>query len=370
MPRGLSGRDRPSKLLVTTDAVGGVWRYALDLAAGLHAQDVGLVLAVVGPGPSAAQRDEAEAAGAHLITTGLPLDWTADSSDELRGAQRMLEQLALDAGCDAVHLHAPAFAGAGPWPLPCVAVAHSCVATWWQAVRSGPMPQDFAWRTQLAAAGLRSTGAVIAPTQAHGRATAAAYGLNWDRFEVVHNGRRAAPHGPASRVRDRNVLAVGRLWDEGKGISALDRVAALLDVPVRAAGPVRGPSGASIALHSSQHLGELEESALAREYATCGVFVSTARYEPFGLAILEAAQSGMPLVLSDIPSLRELWDTAALFVDPGDDEGLARAVHAALERSADLGHQARARSARYSLHAMVTGTLTVHERVARQRMPH
>ena len=33
-----------------------------------------------------------------------------------------------------------------------------------------------------------------------------------------------------------------------------------------------------------------------------------ARYEPFGLSILEAALSGCALVLGDLPSLRELWD--------------------------------------------------------------
>ena len=40
----------------------------------------------------------------------------------------------------------------------------------------------------------------------------------------------------------------------------------------------------------------------------------TALYEPFGLAVLEAAQAGCALVLSDIPTFRELWDGAALFV--------------------------------------------------------
>jgi hypothetical protein len=38
--------------------------------------------------------------------------------------------------------------------------------------------------------------------------------------------------------------------------------------------------------------------------------------EPFGLAVLEAAQAGCPLVLSDLPGFRELWDGAALFRRP------------------------------------------------------
>ena len=50
--------------------------------------------------------------------------------------------------------------------------------------------------------------------------------------------------------------------------------------------------------------------------ARTAVFVSPALYEPFGLAVLEAAQAGCALVLSDIPTFRELWDGVALFVAP------------------------------------------------------
>ena len=48
------------------------------------------------------------------------------------------------------------------------------------------------------------------------------------------------------------------------------------------------------------------------------IFVHPALYEPFGLAVLEAARSRCCLVLSDIDSLRELWNGAALFLDPRD----------------------------------------------------
>ena len=42
-------------VLMTTDAVGGVWTYSLTLARALGARGVGVTLAVVGPEPSAAQ---------------------------------------------------------------------------------------------------------------------------------------------------------------------------------------------------------------------------------------------------------------------------------------------------------------------------
>ena len=61
------------------------------------------------------------------------------------------------------------------------------------------------------------------------------------------------------------------------------------------------------------------------------VYVLPARYEPFGLSVLEAAHSGCALVLGDIPSLREIWGDAAVFVPPDDTDALADAVTALIE---------------------------------------
>ena len=104
-------------------------------------------------------------------------------------------------------------------------------------------------------------------------------------------------------------------------------------------------------------------SSIARWLKAAPVFVSSALYEPFGLAVLEAAQAGCPLVLSDIPSFRELWDGAALFVSPDDDAAFAWAVEdivadAALR--ARLGAAAGERALDYSVEAMAAGTLDVY----------
>ena len=45
-------RPPPTRLLMTADAVGGVWTYALDLAAGLAPFGVETTLAVLGPAPA------------------------------------------------------------------------------------------------------------------------------------------------------------------------------------------------------------------------------------------------------------------------------------------------------------------------------
>ena len=351
MPGGVSRR-----LLLTTDAVGGVWRYTVDLARGLAERGVESVLAVLGPAPSAAQLDEVrDITRVTPVQTGLALDWTAESPAELAAASERLAGLAALMGVTGVHLHAPALMGEARWPAPVVAVAHSCVGTWWRAVRGGTPPDDFAWRIAATGDGLRQAAAVVAPTAAHGRAIKEVYGAVGVR--VVHNG--AAARTARNGVRQRAVLTAGRLWDEGKGMAALDRAAAGLGAPVRAAGALRGPNGASVRLEAIEPLGALGPGALAEAYASMSVFASMAAYEPFGLCVLEAAQAGMRLVLSDIPSFRELWDGVAIFVD--GEAALPDALRAALDAEGD--GRARERGLSYSVGRMVDGVLQAHRDV-------
>jgi NAD(P)-dependent dehydrogenase (short-subunit alcohol dehydrogenase family) len=81
------------------------------------------------------------------------------------------------------------------------------------------------------------------------------------------------------------------------------------------------------------------------------------------IAVLEAAQAGCALVLSDIPTFRELWEGVARFVPAEDDAGFAHAVEPLL-RDADargrLGRLARERAAIYSATAMSGAMLAVY----------
>src|SRR5207244_2094865 len=70
-------------------------------------------------------------------------------------------------------------------------------------------------------------------------------------------------------------------------------------------------------------------------YRRAAIFAAPARYEPFGLGILEAAASGCALVLGDIPSLRENWEGAAVFVPPGDAAGWRTALRDLSEDEGD-----------------------------------
>ncbi len=345
-------------VLLTGDAVGGVWRYNLDLARGLLARGIAVALAVLGPPPSTAQLVEARIPHLELIPTGLPLDWTAANPEALRAAGAELAGLAGRLRVERVHLHAPALAAEVPWAVPVVAVAHSDVGTWWQAVHGGRLPNDLAWRVEATGLGLAEADAVIAPTHAFAAALDRLYRPE-RAISVVHNGL-SPPPAPA-RERVSGVLAAGRLWDAGKNVALLDRLAATLDAPLAAAGPLTGPGGETAHVAALRCLGTLTQAALAEQMAGFSVFASTSRYEPFGLAVLEAAQSGMALALSDIASHRELWDGAALFFHPEDDAAARDALRRLLAAPDAFAARARARASRYTAAAMAEATIAVHQ---------
>jgi len=265
-----------------------------------------------------------------------------------------------------VHLNSPALAAHAEFSCPTVVVCHSCVATWWKTVRGGSLPEEFVWRTELVRKGYQAAGKLLAPTAAFAEVTALAYDLA-EPPAVVRNGRRTGlEKEPASR--ELFAFTAGRLWDEGKNFAALDRAASHLSLPLLAAGPLEGPNGAQVMAHHAIALGRLSDDEIAKHFSSRPIFVSAAKYEPFGLAVLEAAQAGCALVLSNIPTLRELWDGAALFVDPDDDQALARSInHLAADEDlrARMGDAAKKRSSAYSLEAMSAGILATYRSLLR-----
>jgi len=309
------------RLLLVTDAVGGVWTYSLELARALEAMDVETVLTVTGPSPTPLQRDAA--VGIRLIDTRLPLEWLNTGPREIVDAGKALALIAAREGADVVQTTSAALLAGGTFEQPCVAVQHSCVATWWEAVKKTPLPPEFEWQRELVQQGLSKADAIVAPTSAFAGAIERIYDFP-GRVLAIHNGR--TPHELRPLPAGDFVFTAARLWDEGKNVTTLDRVAARVDAPFQAAGPTDGPNGASIALQHLRVLGELGEAKLRGVLAARPIFVSAALYEPFGLSVLEAAQAGCALVLSDIPTHRELWGGAAVFVEARDEDAFASAI--------------------------------------------
>lgn len=349
-----------TSVLITTDAVGGVWSYSIALAVGLSAVNIGTTLAVLGPSPTASRLAQVEAIpGCRLVDTSLPLDWLARDRAALDQTAKALADLARQVGVVSAHLHAPCLA-ACDWPVSVVAVAHSCMATWWDAVRGGAMPADFTWRAQATREGLVRADRVIAPSAAFAADLARVYRLD-RQIEVVLNGLPAVP--PTDVPRGSIVLTAGRLWDEGKNIDTLDQAAGLMRAPVHAAGPLAAPDGSACRLRHATALGTLDAAALHDAMSRAAIFAAPSCYEPFGLAVLEAAQTGAPLVLADIPTFRELWDGAALFIPPRDPAAWAHTLEGLVQdqaRRAALGEAARRLAGRYTQDRMVTATAALH----------
>jgi len=200
-----------------------------------------------------------------------------------------------------------------------VAISHSCIATWFRAVRGSHPPDDWAWQAERTRRGMKRANLVVAPSASHAAALAECYGA-LPRLVVVHNGVSTLAR---TFHRDDIVFAAGRWWDEGKNAGVLDKAASETELPIVAAGATIGPNGAGIPFRNVISLGSISNIEVRKLAARCLMFVSPSIYEPFGLAALEAASAGTPLVLADIPTYRELWSDAALFFPARDPTALA-----------------------------------------------
>jgi glycosyltransferase involved in cell wall biosynthesis len=206
---------------------------------------------------------------------------------------------------------------------PVLAVAHSDVLSWWRAVHGAQAPAEWEAYRDAVVAGLAAADRVVAPSRATIDDLRRNYGLPLRDALVIPNGIDLAAYAPGEKRAV--VMASGRLWDEAKNLKLLD-AAAEIGWPVEIAGGNVHPERGEIRFDRARVLGQLGSIELAARLAAAAVYAAPAKYEPFGLGILEAAASGCALVLGDIPSLRELWSGAALFVDPGDPADLADAL--------------------------------------------
>lgn len=347
------------RLLMTADAVGGVWTYALELARGLTGHGVELCLVVIGPVPDASQRAEARAiAGLSLVVADLALEWQDGAGPLGADARHRLQELEREFVPELIHCNGFREAASG-FAAPVLVVAHSCVATWSRACRGQELPSAWAAYADGIRAGLATADLVVAPTEAFLENFRAAW-RPVPRTAVVRNGLDLEPAAGVSRQPV--ILAAGRLWDEAKNVGALVQVAPALSWPVSIAG--EAPSGGLG--DGVQHLGRLPRDELRQRMSEAAIFVAPARYEPFGLAILEAAAEGCALVLGRIPSLIELWEGAARFVAPDDPASLQAAL-SELTRDPDalarLQRAAAERARTLTRRRMVEGYLAAYSSI-------
>lgn len=346
-------RTARPRILMTADTVGGVWTYALDLVQALERRGIDTVLATMGAPPSAIQRRQAARLhGLVLHPSSFKLEWMDQPWPDVERAGDWLLHLEKRYAPDLVHLNNYCH-GALAWRSPTLMVAHSCVLSWWEAVHGEAAPQSYRVYRSEVRRGLQAADRVVAPSQTMLDALHRHYGP-LPPSQVIHNGRDAR-HYSGGRKQPL-VLTVGRLWDAAKNIEQLMQSAPALHWPVYLAGEAQHPNGNALNLDKVCSLGQLAPGPLASWYGRASIYVSPARYEPFGLSVLEAGLSGCALVLGDIPSLRELWDGAAVFVPPDDRDALTTAVNALVadgRRRAGLMRRARTRARAFTLVRMV-----------------
>lgn len=319
-------------LLITADTVGGVWTYVRELVSGLCRRDVRVTLVSLGEMPSEKQTGWMDGLpGLDFRSTAFKLEWMQESASDLAASAEYLQSTIREVKPDLLHFN-QYYYGALECDVPRLVVAHSDVVSWWHAVH-GKEPQDSEWLRgykQIVCRGLREATAVVAPSR-------------WmlDQVErhyirpacgsVIYNGRTASlfdPHLP----KDGYALSVGRVWDPGKQVLLLSFADS--PMPVRIVGPDRNPDSKvypdgipAPKKDNVRYHGLQSEQQLCALFARADVYVATSRYEPFGLAPVEAALSRSAIVANDIATFRELWDDAALYFAVNDPKSLTEILN-------------------------------------------
>lgn len=308
------------KVLLTTDTVGGVWDYTVTLARELDAAGHEVLIAAIGE-----PRDERLAripAGVQVTSRAYRLEWMAGAADDVAAAARWLRELAQLWSADVVHLNQLAYAAFG-FPAPVVTAVHSDVLSWWTHIHGCEAPAEWGGYARMVGAGIRAFDAVVTPTQYQAALLFRHYGVHATR--VIHNGVEVVDDEPPPKGAPL-VLCVGRAWDEGKGVDVLDQAVGILGPdfpPVHLLGETVAPHGSAFhAAHLQMH-GRVERAEVDEWMRRATIYVAPSRYEPFGLAPLEAALAGCALVLSDIGTFGELWNGCADFFPSGDARALA-----------------------------------------------
>lgn len=359
------------RILMTADTIGGVWTYALELAAALGKQGVEVALATMGVPMTSQQREVALAIPSlKVFESNFKLEWMEDPWEDVKQAGEWLLQLEKRLKPDVIHLNGYVHA-ALPWQVPVLVVGHSCVLSWWEAVKGEVAPASWEKYRVEVRRGLEAASLVVAPSAAMLAALDRHYGAKSDG-KVISNGRDPSIFLPLEKKDF--ILSAGRLWDEAKNVAVLEDIASEVFWDIYIAGEEKHPSNEPQRHRrceerkeggfSSVRLGRLSTEDLALWYGRAGIYALPARYEPFGLSVLEAALSGCALVLGDIPSLREVWGDAAVFVMSDDRDAIANAINSLIidsSRRCQLGKMARDRASEFTPERMAIGYLKAYQ---------
>ena len=115
------------------------------------------------------------------------------------------------------------------------------------------------------------------------------------------------------------------------------------------------------------YFGYLPQEQLPAVLANCALFVFPSLYEGFGLPVLEAMASGVPVLSSDISPVREFAGTTIRYFDPHDGESITTSLQSALDDSEwrrVSAEQARRQSQEFTWSKTVQQLLQAYSRYA------
>ena len=353
------------RVLLTTDTVGGVWTFTRDLSASLLKQGHSVCLVSFGRSPGEAQSSWAaqlhkEHPGHFLFAPSeAPLEWMdandlcwCDGSTHL---QRAIDQFQPDV----LHLSQFCF-GALTTRVPKVITAHSDVLSWAEAC----LPQGLepsAWLDRyrnLVSGGLREADVVVAPTAWMLHALLKNFATDAE-VRVISNGRSLTTS--AGQVRVMQAVTVGRVWDKAKGIDSLLKTCWSLPLYIAGEQQFDNASAPQAAATNVQWLDSLSEEKVVTLLQRSSIYLGPSRYEPFGLAPLEAALCGCALVLRDLPSFREIWSDSALYFSTERElEEIVNQLSSDAARLNSMQKAALQRAAEYSVERMTEAYLELY----------
>ncbi len=253
-----------------------------------------------------------------------------------------------------------------------------------------PAPRVLAHRIGLRRLA-RAVDHVITDTEAVRAEVIAHLGLPRERVATVHlaaspgfRPRQPAELKPALDRWDLSpggyLLFSGALEPRKNLVRLLDAVAALRgrrrDIPPLI---LAGPAGwrnreirdrIAAAGPRARYLGYLAREDLEALVAGCAAFVFPSLYEGFGLPVLEAMASGVPVVTSRGGALQEVAGGAAILVDPLDVEAIAAGIGKVLDDTSlreTLARKGLARATEFSWERTAEATLRVYEQAIAAR---
>lgn len=310
----------PLKILMTTATQTEIWSYSLELAEALNRKGHQVILAAPGRSLSYRQLNQLRRLPrVELFENPYPTEGMKES----KATGRWLLDLEQQVRPHLIHLNGYAYATL-LWQAPKVITAATCLASWWKAVKGQTLPLTLADYQKQVKRSLQAADLVLTPTQTMLTALEENYGP-LRQSQVVPVGRNPYPiHATKKRPY---ILTTSQGWDDHRNILNLERVAPRLPWPIYLAGHKNNhflESGGL--LPGINPLGQLSAKKRRAWFSHAAIYALPARYEPFGLAVLEAALAGCALVLSDVPNLREVWGDAALYIPADNPQALEVAL--------------------------------------------